>query len=71
MSASFQQAVAVQLAARHVTTEDERQRDAAQVARIYADLEAMAYDHAAHGCPYVDDGYCPACDRIDDEPCFI
>lgn len=25
-------------------------------------LDAMAYDHASHGCPFEEEGECPVCD---------
>lgn len=69
MSASTWQAVRVQ----HALQEGrdiagEKRRDAETAERITAEADAaIAYDHASHGCPYVDGGVCPVCDNSDDE----
>jgi len=46
----------------------EQRRDAETAERITAEADAaIAYDHASHGCPYVDGGVCPVCDSNDTE----
>lgn len=68
MSISTWQAVRIQQAAQHTPTHDERRRDQELAARITAQSDdAIAYDHASHGCPFADEGTCSVCDHTDEE----
>lgn len=51
----------------HIQTQSEKDNDALQVERIEAQTDAaIAYDHAAHGCPFADrDEVCSVCDTPD------
>lgn len=57
----------------HVQTNDERHNEAAHLERILSQLsprdrETVAYDHASHGCPFLDTAtICPVgCDDDSD-----